>query len=111
VAEAELTIIDTLDSVTPEEWQALAGDNPTLSHTFLHTLHETRCASDRTGWSPRFLTMRRAGVLVGAMPLYLKAHSRGEYESLCRDSDLHLLIDHGNLPLDKGLTALALVNQ
>jgi predicted N-acyltransferase len=79
VAEAEFTIIDTLDSVTPEEWQALAGDNPTLSYAFLHTLHETRCASDRTGWSPRFLMMRRAGALVGAMPLYLKAHSRGEY--------------------------------
>jgi len=79
VAEAEFSIIDSLDSVSPEAWQALAGDNPTLAYTFLHALHETRCASDRTGWSPRFLLMQRDGQLVGAMPMYLKAHSRGEY--------------------------------
>jgi predicted N-acyltransferase len=83
VAEAEFSIIDSLDSVSPEEWQALAGDNPTLAYTFLHALHETRCASDRTGWSPRFLLMQREGRLVGAMPMYLKAHSRGEYKTLC----------------------------
>jgi len=79
VAEAEFSIIDSLDSVSPEAWQALAGDNPTLAYTFLHALHETRCASDRTGWSPRFLLMQRDGQLAGAMPMYLKAHSRGEY--------------------------------
>ena len=79
MAEAEFSIIDTLDGVAPEEWQALAGDNPTLAYTFLHALHETRCASDRTGWSPRFVLMHRDGALVGAMPMYLKAHSRGEY--------------------------------
>ena len=79
MAEAEFSIIDSLDSVSPEAWQALAGDNPTLAYTFLHALHETRCASDRTGWSPRFLLMQRDGQLVGAMPMYLKAHSRGEY--------------------------------
>jgi predicted N-acyltransferase len=87
VAEAEFSIIDTLDGVSPEAWQALAGDNPTLAYSFLHALHETRCASDRTGWSPRFLLMQRDGDLVGAMPLYLKAHSRGEYVLLCANLD------------------------
>ena len=42
-------------------------------------MHETGCASARTGWLPQYLTLHRAGALAGAMPLYLKSHSRGEY--------------------------------
>ena len=79
MAEAELAIIDTLADIDPAQWQALAGDNPTLSHSFLHALHETECAAPRTGWSPRYLVLHRDGVLHAAMPLYLKDHSRGEY--------------------------------
>ena len=111
MSEAEFSIIDSLESVDPAQWQILASDNPTLAYAFLHALHETRCASAHTGWTPRYLVMHRDGALAAAMPLYLKDHSRGEYESLCRDSNLHLLIDHCNLPLDKGHNALALVNQ
>ncbi|MET0320789.1 MAG: GNAT family N-acetyltransferase [Duganella sp.] len=79
MSEAEFSIIDSLESVDPAQWQALAGDNPTLAWSFLHALHETGCASARTGWTPRYLVLHRAGVLRGAMPLYLKDHSRGEY--------------------------------
>ncbi|MBV7536573.1 GNAT family N-acetyltransferase [Duganella sp. sic0402] len=79
VAEAEFTIIDSLAEIDPAQWQALAGDNPTLSYAFLHALHETQCASPRTGWSPRYLILQRDGQLHAAMPLYLKEHSRGEY--------------------------------
>jgi hypothetical protein len=45
----------------------------------LHALHETGCASPKTGWAPRYLLLRQGEALVGAMPLYLKAHSYGEY--------------------------------
>ena len=79
MSEAEFTIIDSLVSVDPAQWQALAGDNPTLSYTFLHALHETNCASPHTGWTPRYLVLHRDGALRAAMPLYLKDHSRGEY--------------------------------
>ena len=79
MSEAEFTIIDSLESVDPAQWQALAGDNPTLSHAFLHALHETGCASPHTGWTPRYLVLHRGGALQAAMPLYLKQHSRGEY--------------------------------
>jgi predicted N-acyltransferase len=79
VAEAELSIIDSLADIDPAQWQALAGDNPTLAYAFLHALHETGCASANTGWSPRYLVLQRDGVLRAAMPLYLKDHSRGEY--------------------------------
>ncbi|MFZ5558664.1 MAG: GNAT family N-acetyltransferase [Pseudomonadota bacterium] len=61
------------------EWNALAGDNPFLRHEFLAALHETGCASARTGWRPLYLALRENGRLAGAMPLYLKSHSYGEY--------------------------------
>ena len=74
-----LSITDTLAAIEPSSWDALAGEQPLLSHAFLHALHETGCASPATGWAPRYLLLREANTLVGAMPLYLKAHSYGEY--------------------------------
>ena len=50
-----------------------------LSHEFLSALHETGCASSATGWTPQYLLLKRDGRLAGAMPLYLKTHSYGEY--------------------------------
>ena len=61
------------------QWNALAGEQPFVRHEFLSALHDTGCASPDTGWTPYFLALRRAGALAGAVPLYLKTHSRGEY--------------------------------
>lgn len=77
--EKEFSIVDSLADISEAAWTSLAGDNPTLSYRFLNALHETGCASDATGWSPRFLLMEERGELTGAMPLYLKHHSMGEY--------------------------------
>ena len=75
-------IVSTLADIEPAQWNRLSGGNPFLRHEFLHALHETGCASDRTGWSPHYLVARegkREKRLSGAMPLYVKSHSRGEY--------------------------------
>jgi predicted N-acyltransferase len=74
-----LRTVDSLAAIPAPEWDSLVGDRPLLSHAFLHALHETGCAAPETGWAPRYLTARRNGALVGAMPLYVKAHSYGEY--------------------------------
>jgi uncharacterized protein len=76
---ATLRVIDSLTALPAPAWNALVGDAPLLSHAFLHALHESGCASPKTGWTPRYLTAWQAGTLVGAMPLYVKAHSYGEY--------------------------------
>ncbi len=68
-----------LDALPPECWNELAGSQPLLSHAFFTALHDTGCATVATGWQPRFLTAWRAGTLVGALPLYAKMHSYGEY--------------------------------
>jgi hypothetical protein len=68
-----------LEAIDAGRWDALAGGGPLMSHRFLAALHATGCASTRTGWAPRYLTAWAGEHLVGAMPLYEKAHSYGEY--------------------------------
>ena len=82
---ATLRILDSLASVDPAAWDALAGGNPTLAHAFLTALHETGCADAKAGWAPRYLTLWRGDALAGAVPLYVKSHSYGclLYTSRC----------------------------
>ncbi|WP_171962476.1 GNAT family N-acetyltransferase [Bordetella trematum] len=68
-----------LHDLDPAQWDALAGDHPTLRHGYFSALHDTACASPQTGWTPFFLTLHRDTTLAGVVPLYLKMHSRGEY--------------------------------
>jgi uncharacterized protein len=79
MASVSLSITDSLRSIPAEHWDALVGSRPLLSHAFLHALHETGCAAPDNGWAPRYITAWRGSALVGAMPLYLKSHSYGEY--------------------------------
>ena len=74
-----LKVIGTLEHIERDAWNALAGQHPFLRHEFLHALHETGCACEQTGWTPQYLTLWDEASLVGAMPLYLKSHSYGEY--------------------------------
>jgi len=68
-----------LSEIDPAEWNALSSDMPLLSHQYFSALHETGCAAPETGWLPRFLTAWNRSELIGALPLYAKAHSYGEY--------------------------------
>jgi predicted N-acyltransferase len=46
----------------------------------LHSLEASGSATARTGWQPQHLVAETAeGTIVGAVPCYLKSHSRGEY--------------------------------
>jgi len=72
-------VVDSLASVDRTEWNALAGEQPFLRHEFLSALIETGCASARTGWLPQIVLLTRSRRLVGAMPLFAKSHSYGEY--------------------------------
>jgi uncharacterized protein len=72
-------IVDSLDGIDAGDWNGLAGEHPFLRYEFLHALHQSGCATARSGWTPRYITLWRDGRLTGAMPLYLKSHSRGEY--------------------------------
>jgi uncharacterized protein len=77
--DASFRIIDSLAGIEPDQWNGLAKGNPTVRHEFLDALHATGCASPRTGWSAQYLTSWEGGRLEAAAPLYVKAHSYGEY--------------------------------
>lgn len=81
--EVELKVLDTLSAIPPLAWDALTGGNPTLSHAFLQSMIDAGCTTAKTGWLPQFLTLWRdvegQQALCGAVPLYVKSHSYGEY--------------------------------
>jgi uncharacterized protein len=70
---------DSLAQIDAQQWDRLTDHHPLLRHAFLHALHETGCANEASGWLPQYLTVWDGATLIGAMPLYLKSHSYGEY--------------------------------
>ena len=73
--------LTSIAEIDPASWNALAGGSqPFVRHEFLLALEQSGCASPRTGWTPRHLVITDArGNAIGALPLYLKKHSRGEF--------------------------------
>ena len=54
--------------------------NPFISHEFLSSLEGSQSVGGRSGWQPLHLLAEDSnGTLVGAVPCYVKSHSRGEY--------------------------------
>lgn len=75
----KLEISDNIQSLSAASWNALAGDMPLLSHAFLSALEDSGSVGAGTGWQPYPMLVHDDNALVGAMPLYLKSHSYGEY--------------------------------
>lgn len=76
-----LEILDRLSDVSAADWNALlrADAGPFLKHEFLSALEETGCVGGKTGWQAAHLVLKQENQLVGALPLYLKQHSYGEF--------------------------------
>ncbi|WP_346286147.1 GNAT family N-acetyltransferase [Zoogloea sp.] len=68
-----------LAEIPADQWDALTGDQPTLSHAYLSTLESSGCVSPRSGWTPRHAALWEGDQLLAALPAYLKSHSYGEY--------------------------------
>jgi len=75
----KIEIVDSLQSVTPVQWDTLAGPEPLLSHAFLGALEKTGCVGEQAGWIPAHVLLTEDDQLTGALPLYIKTHSYGEY--------------------------------
>ncbi len=87
--DVTLTVSPSFADMPASDWEALAGAgpqaagapyNPFVSHAFLSSLEESGCAVRESGWLGQHLFLRSEdGVLLGAVPCYLKSHSQGEY--------------------------------
>jgi len=74
-----LRIIEDLADIPVAEWDALAGNDPCVSHAYLYALQQSGCATVQFGWQAQFVTLWQEDRLMGAMPLYLKMNSYGEH--------------------------------
>jgi predicted N-acyltransferase len=76
----ETRFLDSIREIPGDQWDSLfPGRNPFVSHAFLKALEDSGSANAESGWQPRHLVLESEGQVVGAMPLYLKDHSYGEF--------------------------------
>ncbi len=75
-----LTVHSGVSDLAPADWDALVdGDDPFLEHAFLAALERSGSVGPDTGWEPRILVAHQGSRPVGAVPLYLKYDSMGEF--------------------------------
>lgn len=75
-----LTLHDRIADIGKTAWDALLPDaNPFTTFAYLEALESTGCVGEESGWQPAHLALRQDDAVIGAMPLYIKYHSMGEY--------------------------------
>lgn len=75
----EIVFSDSINSVTAEQWNTLAGDdNPFIQHDFLLALEQHDCLN-HWGWQPQHCLLYDNDRLIGAVPAYIKDNSYGEF--------------------------------
>lgn len=74
-------IVTSIESIPAARWNALDLDgNPFVRHEFLLAMERERCVGRSSGWAPNHFVLEDAnGQLAGAVPLYRKTHSWGEF--------------------------------
>src|SRR5215212_4969746 len=88
--ELRIRVVSAIAGIPAAAWDACANPpdlnsqdqayNPFISHAFLSALEASGSATARTGWQPQHLVAETEnGAALGAVPAYLKSHSRGEY--------------------------------
>jgi predicted N-acyltransferase len=78
----QVRIIESLSEIGKSDWDALLEPDagPFVQYAFLDALEKTACVGSNTGWQVAHLLVEDSDSrLLGAMPLYLKQHSYGEF--------------------------------
>ena len=80
-AAVEAHVLSAIAQVDAALWDRCAGDgNPFVRHAFLAALEDSGSSTAETGWHPRHIVLKSGdGAVLGAVPMYLKNHSYGEY--------------------------------
>src|SRR5262247_1153442 len=73
-------LLEGVTRVPPAAWNALVGDeSPFLEWEWLASLEDAGAVGEGAGWTPRPLVAREGERLLAACPVYVKAHSEGEF--------------------------------
>ena len=75
----KIQIAECVGAVDAASWDELAVGMPLLSYAFLSALETSGSVGAAAGWQPTPLLVYEDETLVGAVPLYIKSHSYGEY--------------------------------
>ena len=69
-----------ISEIQASDWNGLLRDrHPFLRHEFLQAMEQHGCVGEHFGWLPRHIAVYDEDELVGAMPLYEKHNSYGEF--------------------------------
>ena len=75
-----IAVHPSIEDIDAAEWNGLdRGDQPFLRHEFFAALAAHGAVGGRSGWHPRYLAACCGDRLVGALPLFIKDHSFGEF--------------------------------
>lgn len=73
-------ILEHISDIDETAWQNLWQSHyPFIQYGFLAALEQTQCVGANTGWQPLYIVVEEGDALIGAMPVYIKSHSYGEY--------------------------------
>lgn len=77
----QIEVCDSILRIGAAEWNPLAAGHPFLRHEFLAALERHGAVGRGVGWIPHHLVLRddSGGRIAGALPAWLKLHSRGEF--------------------------------
>lgn len=78
---ADSRFVSSIRQLLPSAWNRLLGcDQAPLRHEFLEALESGRNLHNPTSWNPRYLIRENPnGSLLGAIPMFEKTNSRGEF--------------------------------
>lgn len=71
---------NSIQDINKSSWQKLCPpDFPFWDYEFLLALEKGACLGSNTGWHPMYLLATNEQAVLGALPLYIKTNSYGEY--------------------------------
>jgi predicted N-acyltransferase len=71
---------ESLEDVSADQWNTcVQADEPFQEFEFLRALELSGSVGEGTGWIPSYVTLELEGDLVGALPMYIKLDSYGEF--------------------------------
>ncbi len=82
--ELRAETVSTLADVNRADWDRLANPpdqpfHPFVAYDFLEALELSGSVDPEKGWAPCHVLLERGDDLIGALPMYFKGHSQGEY--------------------------------
>ncbi len=76
----KVTFCERIDEIPAAQWNGLLSRaQPFVRHEFLNALEVHGCVGEIFGWLPRHIAVTEGDRLVGALPLYEKRNSFGEF--------------------------------